>query len=107
MHTGPALVLVIRVPGEANLEEHVYAVSFCSRIDKRQIERIAVIGRQDGRTRFADVLKPAPDEGRFIRLIEDSEGAFIFRFRSIVKVCDIFANYVTIGDKEALAINHV
>lgn len=61
MHAAPTLELVLRVFGEPDLFVHVDAVHGRARKEEREIERVSVVGRADGRLGLAEMLEEAAD----------------------------------------------
>ncbi len=61
MHAAPTLELVLRVLSKADLFVHVDAVHGRAREEEREIERVSVVGRADGRLGLAEVLEEAAD----------------------------------------------
>jgi hypothetical protein len=62
MNTTPTLELVLRVSSKTDLVEHADTVDVRSRLDEREVERVAVERRHDGRLDVSDVLKPSTDQ---------------------------------------------
>lgn len=98
MNAAPTLVLVLRIPLEPNLAQHAQPVDLAPRVHEREIEAVAIERGHDGRSDLANVLVPALDRRLFVRLVEDGEGALVFRFRRVLKVLDVFADDLSVGD---------
>lgn len=98
----PALVFVLSVFGETDLLQHVNAVQDGSSLHEREVERVSVVGGNNGRLGFSDVLKEASNRRRLILFVEDGEWSFVLCFRRILKVLDVFADNLAVCDEIAL-----
>lgn len=103
MGTGSAVVLSLIIDLEPNLAIHIDSVHRCSCIDEREIERITVVGRHDGRFDFAPMLEEASDQCCLVFFVEDDERSFVVWFRSVFKVLYVFRNDFAVGDEVALS----
>lgn len=63
VNTAPTLELVLLVDLEPGLLVHVDAVDRGASEEEGEVERVSVVGRDDGRLGFSDVLKEASDRG--------------------------------------------
>ena len=89
--------------------------------EEGEIERVSVVGRDDSRFGFSDVLKEATESSRLregqgsgrtrrerdrgahlVGLVENREWPFVLWLRRVLKVLDIGADNLAIGDEESL-----
>ena len=73
-----------------------------SDVDEWEIETVSVVRRHDCRFAVPDMLEPPSNKSRLVCLVEDGEVSWIFVFRRVLEIIDIFANDFSIRDEETL-----
>ncbi|KAH3682891.1 hypothetical protein WICPIJ_006147 [Wickerhamomyces pijperi] len=71
------------------------------------IEEITVESGNNRRLGVMDVFKESLNQGLFIVFVENGKQTWIFRLWGVLEVFNVFADDLSVGDKEPVTVNHL